>query len=69
MLQVTHINIEPIHKGVSLFLSYTNMYKVNSLHHVKEHPKISNLLHLKVIEVKLPKLELFQICMKIRSKA
>ena len=31
-------------KGVSLFLSYTNMNKMNSLHHVKEHPKISNFL-------------------------
>ena len=34
----------PIHKGVSLFLSYTKMNKVNSLHHVKEHPKIRNFL-------------------------
>ena len=31
-------------KGVSLFLSYTNMNKMNSLHHMKEHPKISNIL-------------------------
>ena len=30
--------IDPIHKGVSLFLSYTNMNKMNGLHHVKEHP-------------------------------
>ena len=37
-------SIDPIHKGVSLFLSYTNMNKMNSLHHVKEHPKISNFL-------------------------
>ena len=29
---------------MSLFLSYTNMDKMNSLHHVKEHPKISNFL-------------------------
>ena len=31
-------------KGVSLFLSYTNMNKINSLHHMKEYPKISNFL-------------------------
>ena len=31
-------NIDPIHKGVSLFLSYTNMNKMNGLHQVKEHP-------------------------------
>ena len=31
-------------KGVSLFVSYTNMNKIKSLHHVKEHPKISNFL-------------------------
>ena len=37
-------NIDPTHKGVSLFLSYTNMNKIDSLHHVKEHPKISNFL-------------------------
>ena len=36
--------IDPMQKGVSLFLSYTNMNKMNSLHHLKEHPKISNLL-------------------------
>ena len=30
--------IDPIHKGVSLFLPYTNMNKMNGLHHVKEHP-------------------------------
>ena len=34
--------IDPIHKGVSLFLLDTNINKVNSLHHVKEHPQISN---------------------------
>ena len=38
------IIIDPMQKGVSLFLSYTNMNKMNSLHHVKEHPKISNFL-------------------------
>ena len=37
-------NIDPIHKGVSLFFSYTDMTKINSLHHVEEHPKISNFL-------------------------
>ena len=52
---------DPIHKGVSLFLSYTNMNKGISLHHMKEHPKISTSCNLKVIEVKLPKLQLFQI--------
>ena len=31
-------------KGVSSFLSYTNMNKSNSLHHMKEYPKISNYL-------------------------
>ena len=36
--------IDPIHKDVSLFLSYTNMNKVNCLHHVKEHPKVINFL-------------------------
>ena len=36
--------INPIHKGVSLLLSYTNMNQMNGLHHVKEHPKISNFL-------------------------
>ena len=36
--------IDPIHKGVSLFLSHTNMNKMNSLYHVKEHPKISDFL-------------------------
>ena len=29
---------------MSLFLSYTNMNKMNSLHLMKEHPKISNFL-------------------------
>ena len=38
------VHIDPIHKGVSLFLSHTNMNKMNSLHHMKEHPKISNFL-------------------------
>ena len=38
-------NIDPIHKGVSLFFPYTDMtIKMNSLHHVEEHPKISNSL-------------------------
>ena len=30
-------SIDPIHKGVSLFLSYTNMCIMNGLNHVKEH--------------------------------
>ena len=37
-------DIDPIHKGVSLFLLYTNMNTINSLHHVKEHSKISHFL-------------------------
>ena len=37
------VSIGPIHKGVSLFLLDTTMNKVNSLHHMKEYPKISNL--------------------------
>ena len=36
--------INPIQKGVSLFLPYTNMNKIKSLHHVKDHLKISNFL-------------------------
>ena len=30
--------IDRIHKGVSLFVSCTNMNKINGLHHVKVHP-------------------------------
>ena len=37
------VSIGPIHKGVSLFLLDTTMNKVNSLHHMKEYPKTSNL--------------------------
>ena len=37
-------SIDPMQKGVSLFLLYTNMNTMKSLHHVKEHPKIRNLL-------------------------
>ena len=33
-----------VQKGVSSFLSYTNMNQMNSLHRIKEHPKISNFL-------------------------
>ena len=40
------VGIDPVHKGVSLFLSYTNTNKMNSLHHVKEHPEISNFLQI-----------------------
>ena len=36
--------IDPMQKGMSLFLLNTNMNKIKSLHHVKEHPKISNFL-------------------------
>ena len=38
------LRVDPMQKGVSLFLSYRNMNKMNSLHHVKEYPKISNFL-------------------------
>ena len=34
----------PIHKDMSFFLLYTNMNKMNSLHQVEEHPKISDFL-------------------------
>ena len=51
--------IDPIHKGASLFLSYTNMNKMNSLHHVKEHPKISSFLQFESqLAVKVSELEL-----------
>ena len=37
-------SLDPMQKGVSLFLSYTNMNKRNSLHHMREYPQISNFL-------------------------
>ena len=36
--------IDPMQKGMSLFLLYTNMNKMNSLHHMKEYPQIRNFL-------------------------
>ena len=43
-------------KGVSLFLLYTNMNKMNSLHHMKEYTKNSNFLqfesHSKSLKVR-----------------
>ena len=39
-----HLMNNPMQNGMPLFLSYTNMNKINSLHHMKEHPKISNFL-------------------------
>ena len=43
-------------KGVSLFLLYTNMNKMNSLHHMKEYTKSSNFLqfesHSKSLKVR-----------------
>ena len=42
--------INPMQKGVSLFLSYTNMNKMSSLHHVKENPKISNFLQFESLQ-------------------
>ena len=41
--------IDPIHKGMSLFLSYTNMNTMNRLHHVKEHSKISHFLQFEIL--------------------
>ena len=38
------MDIDPVQKGVSLFLLYTNMNKMNSLHHMEAHPQISNFL-------------------------
>ena len=55
------VHIDPVHKGVSLFLSHTNMNKMNSLHHMKEHPQISNFLHLRAIAVNVSELELLKI--------
>ena len=60
-------SIDPIHKGVSLFLSYTNMNRMNSLHHVKEHPQISNFLQFESHSSKSFKVRAV-ICMEIRSK-
>ena len=34
-------------KACPYFLSYTNMNKMNSLHHMKEYPKISNFLQFR----------------------
>ena len=50
--------IDPMQKGMSLFLSYTNMNTMNSVHHVKEHPKISNLLQFESHSSK---------CVKVRA--
>ena len=55
-----YVIIDPMQKGVSLFLSYTNMNKMNSLHHMEAHPQISNFLQFESA-VKVSKLELFQI--------
>ena len=38
LLYINNRPIDPIHEGLSLFLSCTNMNKMNSLPHVKEHP-------------------------------
>ena len=38
------LSIDPMQKGVSLFLSYTAWMYLRVLHHVKEHLKISNFL-------------------------
>ena len=45
-------------KGMSLFLLYTNMNKMNSLYHTKEHPKISNFLQFESHNSK---------CVKVRA--
>ena len=65
--------IDPIHKGVSLFLSHTNMNQMNSLHHVKELPQISNFLQFESYSSKCFKVRAISdlrdfICMEIRSK-
>ena len=62
-------SIDPIHKGVSLFLSYANMNKVNSLHYVKEHPKISNLLQFESHSSKTFKVRAISDFKDLRSKA
>ena len=51
-------NIGPMQKGASLFLSYTNTNKIDSLHHVKEHPIISNFLQFESHSSK---------CVKVRA--
>ena len=38
------LSIDPMQKGVSLFFSYSHMNKIKRLHHMKEHPKLSNFL-------------------------
>ena len=53
-----HSCMNPMQKGVSLFLSYTNMNKMNSLHHMKEYPKISNFLQFESHSSK---------CVKVRA--
>ena len=62
----------PMQKGVFLFLSYTNMNKMNSLHHAKEHPRISNFLQFETCSSKSFKVRAIsdlEICMEITSKA
>ena len=46
-----------IHKGVTLFLSYTNINKTNSLHHVKNVPKLAPF----------PQFESRSKCFKVRA--
>ena len=49
--QSERAKIDSIHKGVSLFLSYTNMNQMNSLHHVNQS-KISNFLQFESFKVR-----------------
>ena len=56
-----HGLIDPMQKCMSLFLLYTNMNQMNSLHHMKEYPKISNFPQLESHSSKCSKLELLKI--------
>ena len=60
MNQVNHCSIGPVKKGVSFFLSYTNMNKMNSLYHMKEYdyPKIRNFLQFESYSSKCVKVKI-----------
>ena len=53
--------IDPIHKGVSLFLSYTNIIQLIVCITWKNIPKLATSCNLRVIAVKVSKLELLKI--------
>ena len=73
LVSICRQHIDPMQKGVSLFFSYTNMKKIKRLHHVKEHPKISNFLQFDSHSNKSFKVRaisyLRDLYMEIRSKA